>query len=786
MDHGKKEIDYYVPESLLGVEDVIIDFPAPRVMRITMNRPQKRNALSFRLRAQLLHHLQEADDDTDIHVVIIRGAGKDFCGGYEVDISGQKILQPVKSTPRREGQFVRSNIEMFSQIWDMGVATIAEVQGHCLAGGTEVAAACDIVVVAEDAKIGYPPVRTMGTPDLQVWPYLVGHRQAMKLMLTGDTMSGTEAARLGWATEAVPAWNLEATVLSLASRIAKTEPQILTYSKRGVHMCAEQKGIRNALRWGGDLQQLSMTTDVSKAVLGKMARGSLTNSSQKTAELFRERDAAYTTVQATAKPAAQARSPPVSAQVTSPPVSAASRPVSPALSSFNMAHMSDYVLKDPVTEEDIGQCGGYTEEFFTKLHMKFGNFAEFYVNGERTLSLLDKDAILEVHDELLIRPDLLFPVLNYLGKENLLFRKDHAQIHQIRDQYESVIHSQGIYKAMQDITTEALEKAIVEWSNGPAINLHQELGWVIYDIMGKIMFGGEWSSQTIGREIKRLHQYLIENSERWAYLPEEQKAKEPDYKKYIGTIQQLRDICGNMLDEKRKQGEQPTTVNAFSLLLTAKGADGKDFFDREFAISTMVGFLNGAYDTTHSTLHWALFHLAKFPAVQETLRQEILKSVGENGPFTMAQCNKVAYLENVVKESQRCKATTPFNMRSNPDRDVTIKGVHIPKGTTVITPYFLAYQNTAAFGSGADDPNCFDPTRWEGEDDAAKKAIGGPHPIWRRRTNLRRLSDCKNRNKDGDCGNPPPHSDQPRRRCAVAHEDAHGGGGATARQEVLR
>jgi cytochrome P450 len=453
-------------------------------------------------------------------------------------------------------------------------------------------------------------------------------------------------------------------------------------------------------------------TDVSKSVLGKMARGSLSNSAQKTAELFRERDAAFDVVLAKSPPFAPAPSPVSFAQVDSQP----SVP-------FNMAHMSDYVLKDPVTEEDIGACGGYTEEFFTKLHAKFGKVAEFSVNGDRTLSLLDEDAILEVHDELTIRPDLLFPVLNYLGEENLLFRKNIAQIHSIRDQYESVIHSQGMYKEMQDVTTEVMEKAIAEWTNGPAINLHHELGWLIYDIMGRLMFGGQWSSQTVGREIKALHQYLIENSEKWAYLPPAQKETEPDYKKYMGTIQQLREICGRMLDEKRAEAEggKPSKVNAFSLLLFAKGDDGKEFFDREFAISTMVGFLNGAYDTTHSTLHWALFHLAKFPAVQEKLRHDILNVVGESGPFTMAQSNQVQYLENFVKESQRCKATTPFNMRTSPDRDVTIGSVHIPKGTTVITPYFLTYQNAAVFGPGADDPEGFDPTRWEGESDAAKK-----------------------------------------------------------------
>jgi len=283
----------YVPSKLLDPQVVFVDDPLPNVRRITLNSPKKRNALSFRLRGQLLHHLQEAEDDTDVHVVIIRGAGKDFCAGYEVDPS-EDLPQPVRSSKRRDGQFVRANIDMFTQIWEMGVAIIAQVHGHCLAGGTEVCAACDLVVVSEDAKIGYPPVRTMGTPDLQLWPYFVGHRQAMKLMLTGDSMSGTEAARHGWATEAVPASDLDATVLALAARVALTAPDILALSKRSVHMCAEQQGIRQALRWGGDLQQLSMQTEASKSAIGEMMKGNQNRASGKsTADLFKDRDSPY-------------------------------------------------------------------------------------------------------------------------------------------------------------------------------------------------------------------------------------------------------------------------------------------------------------------------------------------------------------------------------------------------------------------------------------------------------------------------------------------------------------
>merc|ERR1712070_818262 len=104
----------------------------------------------------------------------------------------------------------------------------------------------------------------------------------------------------------------------------------------------------------------------------------------------------------------------------------------------------------------------------------------------------------------------------------------------------------------------------------PSINIHGELGELIYDIMGRIMFGAAWSSQKVGKDIKALHVFLIENSERWAYQPPEQIQDDPEYKMYLDTIMHLRGICGNLLDEKRTQVTNSDKVDAFSLLLFAK------------------------------------------------------------------------------------------------------------------------------------------------------------------------------------------------------------------------
>merc|ERR550537_382572 len=138
---GVKGLVGYVPKELLHPSVVLVDHPFPKnpaVRRLTLNVPQKRNALSYRLRGQLLHELQKADQDLTVRVVVIRANGKDFCGGYEVDPS-EPLPSPVPVSPG-EGAFVRANVDLWTQLWDMRIVLICQIHGHCLAGGTELAA----------------------------------------------------------------------------------------------------------------------------------------------------------------------------------------------------------------------------------------------------------------------------------------------------------------------------------------------------------------------------------------------------------------------------------------------------------------------------------------------------------------------------------------------------------------------------------------------------------------------------------------------------------------------
>ncbi|HET6914691.1 MAG TPA: enoyl-CoA hydratase/isomerase family protein, partial [Acidimicrobiales bacterium] len=181
---------------------VIVDDPAPGVRRITMNRPEKRNALFHTLRGEILGALREADQDDSVKVSIIRGAGKCFSAGYDLG-GGNEGLDLPFFTAGGDGQWPRHVTEGWMSIWDLAKPVIAQVHGYCLAGGSELASGCDLVYVAEDAQIGYPAVR-FGVPDMHFHAWTMGMRKAMEAMLTGDSMSGTEAVEYGWANAAFP------------------------------------------------------------------------------------------------------------------------------------------------------------------------------------------------------------------------------------------------------------------------------------------------------------------------------------------------------------------------------------------------------------------------------------------------------------------------------------------------------------------------------------------------------------------------------------------------------
>jgi enoyl-CoA hydratase len=243
------------------------DDPAPRVRRFTLNRPEKRNALDDELRLALFSALREADADRDASIIIVRGAGSCFSAGYDLS----KPLEPVeRHSAMTDGWWARHVVAGWFELWDMATPIIAQVHGWCLAGGSELATACDLVYVADDAQIGYPPVRSISAPDMAWQPWMLGMRRGMEALLTGDSMSGTEAAALGFATRSFPSAELEASVLAIAERVAKVPFDLLSLNKRVCHRAMEADGIRDGLRATAELNALGFHQRSSKRYLASM------------------------------------------------------------------------------------------------------------------------------------------------------------------------------------------------------------------------------------------------------------------------------------------------------------------------------------------------------------------------------------------------------------------------------------------------------------------------------------------------------------------------------------
>ena len=257
---------------------ILVDEPASGVRRITLNRPGKRNAPNHPLRGAILEALVAHDTDPDVRVTIIRGAGTCFSAGYDLGGGSDGHELPFPTTPG-EGQWPRHVVDGWMGIWDLAKPVIAQVHGWCLAGGSELATGCDLVYVAEDARMGYPAVR-FGVPDMHFHAWFLGMRRAMEMMITGDAITGVEAVAEGWANAAFPVDELDEAVLAVAGRVAALAPEVVQLNKRAVHRQMEYMGMRAGLRAGTELCALGTHSAAMADFLEKARGGGLTDALQ--------------------------------------------------------------------------------------------------------------------------------------------------------------------------------------------------------------------------------------------------------------------------------------------------------------------------------------------------------------------------------------------------------------------------------------------------------------------------------------------------------------------------
>jgi enoyl-CoA hydratase len=236
-----------------------------RLARITLNRPERGNGITRRMIVELEGCVEQADLDPSVHVIVLSGRGKGFCGGYDLvesaeGANGEDAGAPDGSPldpkviganhdpdgtwdPMVDYSMMSRNVRGFMSLFNCSKPVICKVQGFCVAGGTDMALCSDLLVIAADAKIGYPPARVWGTPTTAMWTYRLGPQRAKRLLFTGDSLSGTEALEWGLATEAPEPELLDERTEALARRIARNPLNQLQMMKLLVNQSFHSQGL---------------------------------------------------------------------------------------------------------------------------------------------------------------------------------------------------------------------------------------------------------------------------------------------------------------------------------------------------------------------------------------------------------------------------------------------------------------------------------------------------------------------------------------------------------------
>jgi len=260
-----------------------------RVRRLTLNRPDHHNPLTPRCIREILQAVDVAEGDAGASVIIIRSTGRSFSSGYGF-IAEDTDPDDFPRHEAIEGDVsaMLALADGWGRVWDCAIPVIAQVQGNCLAGGTDLALHCDLVVAATDARIGFPAVRSMGVPPTNMWLYNLGPQWTKRLLLTGDTLSGTEAHDLGLVVATAPPDALDDVVLGLADRMALVGRDLLIANKRVVNMGVELMGRSQLQRFAALNDAIGHRSPAARAFSERIAELGLR-------QAVRERDSAFDT-----------------------------------------------------------------------------------------------------------------------------------------------------------------------------------------------------------------------------------------------------------------------------------------------------------------------------------------------------------------------------------------------------------------------------------------------------------------------------------------------------------
>ena len=278
-----------------------------RIARITLDRPERGNGITPLMPVELAECVERANLDPAIHAIALSGNGSGFCGGYDLVASAEGDMSELGDVETPPGspldpatiaanhapesnwdpvvdyQFMARNVRGFMSLFHSEKPVLCKVHGYCVAGGTDMALCSDLLVIAEDAKIGYPPARVWGSPTTAMWALRIGAMRAKRLLLTGDSLTGAEAAEWGLATEAAPAAELDARFERLLERVARLPINQLVMMKLLVNQTTEAQGMRQAQTLGTFFDGIARHTEEGRSFVRRAAESGFR-------EAVRERD----------------------------------------------------------------------------------------------------------------------------------------------------------------------------------------------------------------------------------------------------------------------------------------------------------------------------------------------------------------------------------------------------------------------------------------------------------------------------------------------------------------
>ncbi len=218
-----------------------------RIARITLNRPERGNGITLDMPRELAECVEQANLDPAVHAIALAGAGKGFCGGYDLVESAERELPNHDPSepwdPVLDWQMMSRNLRGFMSLFHSDKPVLCKVHGFCVAGGSDMALCADLLVIADDARIGYPPARVWGVPTSALWAARVGEQRAKRLLFTGDLIDGRTALDWGLAIEAPPAAELDERFEALLERVALTPVNQLVMMKLLVNQALYAQGL---------------------------------------------------------------------------------------------------------------------------------------------------------------------------------------------------------------------------------------------------------------------------------------------------------------------------------------------------------------------------------------------------------------------------------------------------------------------------------------------------------------------------------------------------------------